>query len=298
MLQTMKIAASLARWTDRHIAQNTAHNYIFSWYHQVMVDCHGRSKTRIVAERRWFATTMDADGRHAMNATHSQSDSCVAERQRLFDQLDEAVRSRVTVVTAPDGYGKSTLLRSWAARTDLDVSFLSLESLDVPRFLESLCTCCPTEQTPQRLGADDDPLPLMVDILNGLATQSDQWVLILDDYVPSHSLDNVLCFLIEYLPPYAHLIIAGEVFPEITCLPRMRVRRELREITAGDLLFGADETSSLLERCAQVRVGRDEVQRLLSQTRGRAADLKRHVKRLLSTDDPDAPQSRPVTELP
>lgn len=232
-----------------------------------------------------------------MNEQHAQSDTCISDRQRLFDRLNIAVRNRVTIITAPDGYGKSTLLRTWAERTPHDTDFLSLKELNVVTFLNNLCKCCPADADSHAdaLSPDVDPLPILVDILNGLARHSDQWILILDDYEPSPELDNVLCFLIEYLPPYAHLIISGEEFPQISCLPRMRVRRELHEITAEDLLFEAEETRSLIERCGQIRPARDDVQRILAQTRGRAADIKRHVRRIFPADDPTTGPQRTAT---
>jgi LuxR family maltose regulon positive regulatory protein len=182
-------------------------------------------------------------------------------RPRLVDAL-RAGSTRLTVVVAPAGWGKTSVLSAWAADPGehVRVAWVSLdEDDDEPtRFWTYVLTAL------RGVGAVDaacldalaapglDPVDLVVPLLiNGLAVASAPHVLILDDYhaVSDPRIHESVEFLVSYLPPSLRLVLAGRADPPLP-LARLRARAELTELRAADLRFSADEATALLAAVA------------------------------------------------
>jgi ATP/maltotriose-dependent transcriptional regulator MalT len=208
-------------------------------------------------------------------------------RARLLQQLDEDGARRLSVVVAPAGWGKTTLLAEWArmARNRDRVAWLTLEEADDEpnRFWTYLVTALRAVAPDLGEGAlaalrvpGVDPLDVALPtLLNDVAASGSRHVLILDDY---HVLTDVRIheaveFLLTYLPPSLHLVIAGRFDPPLP-LARMRARGQLTEIRAADLRFTASEAAGLVSAVGKAEVDADALDVLVDRTEGWAVGLK------------------------
>ncbi|MEL6408128.1 MAG: LuxR C-terminal-related transcriptional regulator [Chloroflexota bacterium] len=110
---------------------------------------------------------------------------------------------------------------------------------------------------------------LLTEFINALAALSDAMLIVLDDYhmLESPEVDQALIFLLEYLPPHVHLVIATREDPQLP-LPRLRARRQLTEIRVRDLRFTVPEATTFLNQIMQLNLPEDAIQALENRTEG------------------------------
>lgn len=212
-------------------------------------------------------------------------------RLRLINRLDEGLGRRLTLISAPAGSGKTTLVASWlhglcSRKPDAPhVAWLSLEPEDndpvrfLTHFVAALNRLAPgigqTAQshleTPHVLNLTH----LMTLLINDLAGLPERSVLVLDDYhVINHSgLQTAIAFFLDHLPPSCHLVLATREEPGLP-LPRLRVRRELTEIRPQDLRFTEEETGAFLKRTMGLALTAETVRMLEDHTEGWVAGLQ------------------------
>lgn len=207
-------------------------------------------------------------------------------RERLARQLREA-RTRLTVVVAPAGWGKTSLLSDWAADPDEKrrIAWVSLdENDDEPaRFWSYVLTALhevSDEISAEPLkahGAADLPatdlaLPML---LNELAASATGHVLVLDDYhvLTDPRIHEAVEFLIAYLPASLRLVIAGRADPPLP-VARLRARGELTELRAGQLRFSRDEAAALVLGVSGADLDQAAATAVWKRTEGWAAGLQ------------------------
>ncbi|KRE55443.1 LuxR C-terminal-related transcriptional regulator [Phycicoccus sp. Soil748] len=206
-------------------------------------------------------------------------------RRRLTDRLATAL-PRVVLVSAPAGFGKTTLLAQWLRDSDdpdRRVAWVSLDEADndPARLLEHVVAALASVRDlpdASRLMADDaDPpaLAVLTSVVNDLDLHAGSTVLALDDYhvVESPEAQAVTAFLLEHAPPQLTLAIATRADPMLP-LPRLRARGELLELRAADLRFTQDETSSFLDRVMGLELPPADVRALADRTEGWVAGLQ------------------------
>jgi LuxR family maltose regulon positive regulatory protein len=170
----------------------------------------------------------------------------VVLRPRLIARLNEGLHRKLTLVAAPAGFGKTTLLSEWLALCGQPVAWLSLDEgdNDPTRFLAylvaALQTIAPTIgagvmsvlQGPQPPSTETT----LTALLNELTTLPDNFTLIMDDYqvLDASPIDQALAFLVEHMPPQLHLVISTREDPPLP-LARLRARGQLTELRAADL---------------------------------------------------------------
>lgn len=222
-------------------------------------------------------------------------------RGRLLDRLDGVFSVPLTLVCAPAGYGKTTLLVDWAHRCPLPVVWLTLDAgeNDAPRFLNYLILTLQllhpelgksAQVTMNLPGADtfESGLRLLINDLAGLSAPT---VLVLDDYhwIEAEAIHQALAYLIDHLPPSLHLILSSRVEPPIR-LARLRARSAVLELRALDLSFRQDEIEYFLNQVMELNLPGQECRQLAQQTEGWAAGLQlaalslRGGERALSAD--------------
>ena len=166
-------------------------------------------------------------------------------RPRLIERLTEGMTGRLTLVSAPAGFGKTTLLSDWANQDDKPVAWYSLDSSDNNPLVFVSYLIAALQTVDKNIGAaalsmlqSPQPPPLesaLITLINSIAQRTSDFALVLDDY---HQVDNagiheLLAFLIEHQPAQMHIILTTRADPSLS-LAKLRARNQLTEIRIGD----------------------------------------------------------------
>ncbi|HMQ56650.1 MAG TPA: helix-turn-helix transcriptional regulator, partial [Anaerolineae bacterium] len=222
-------------------------------------------------------------------------------RPRLIERLNTGLplgrAPRVTLISAPAGFGKTTLVSEWLAGGESPVAWLSLDEgdNDLTRFLVYLVAAIQTVAPAIGAGVvamlhspQPPPLEAMLTLLlndithlpdtpsTGSGGGSGQgFSLVLDDYhvIEAKAVDQALTFLLEHLPPHLHLVIATREDPPLP-LARLRARGQLTELRAADLRFTPGEAATFLNGVMALDLSAEAVASLESRTEGWIAGLQ------------------------
>jgi len=219
-------------------------------------------------------------------------------RSRLTERLSRAGESALTLVSAPAGFGKTTLLTDWLTDAPANrrvTAWLSLDSGDNDPALfwayviAALQTAAPGvgQGALALLAPTESPKEaFVVTLLNDLAALSDDVVLVLDDYhvIEEPGIRDVMTYLVENLPPQIRLVIASRADPALP-LARLRARGELVEIRAADLRFTLDEAAAYLNEVMGLNVTPGDVAALEGRTEGWIAALQLAALSMRGRDD-------------
>ena len=209
----------------------------------------------------------------------------VVLRPRLIKHLNQGLHRRLTFISAPAGFGKTTLVGEWLAGCGRPVAWLSLDEgdNDPTRFLAYLVAALQTVAADigeGALGLLQSPQPppiesILTTLLNEIITVPDDFVLVLDDYhvVDARPVDDALAFLIEHLPPRMHLVIATREDPNLP-LARLRGRGQMTELRAADLRFTPAEAGEFLNRAMGLDLSAEDISALETRTEGWIAGLQ------------------------
>ena len=209
----------------------------------------------------------------------------VVIRPRLLEQLNEGLHRKLILISAPAGFGKTTLVSEWVEGIERLAAWLSLDEgeNDPARFLTYLVAALQTIAPnigEGVLGVLQSPQPpptetILTALLNDLTTLSDHFVLVLDDYhvIDAKSIDHALTYLVEHLPPQMHLVIATREDPQLP-LARLRARGQLTELRATDLRFTPSEAAAFLNQGMGLNLSAEDIARLSSRTEGWIAGLQ------------------------
>jgi ATP/maltotriose-dependent transcriptional regulator MalT len=207
-------------------------------------------------------------------------------RTHLVDRLKQGVERSLTLVSAPAGFGKTTLLAQWLAESSLPVAWLSLDAEDndptrlLSYFIAALQTLDAqigaTALTLLRTPQPPSPEIVLALLTNDLVERGgDDFVLVLDDYhvITAESIQLGMNFLLEHLPPHMHLILATRADPPLP-LARLRAQGQLTEVRAADLRFGSAEASAFLQDVMGLDLPPEAIATLESRTEGWIAGLQ------------------------
>ncbi|MFP3713168.1 LuxR C-terminal-related transcriptional regulator [Puerhibacterium sp. TATVAM-FAB25] len=223
-------------------------------------------------------------------------------RDRLVDRLADATTATLTVVVAPAGFGKTTLLAQWLARPGTGpVAWFAADPRDDDpavfwRYvLAALATAAPDAAASARERADAaaPATEVLTTLVNDLADAPDDVVLVIDDHhaITSAEVRDGLAFLVEHAPPTLHLVLAGRTEPDLP-LARLRARGRLVELRAADLRFTAAEALAFLGDVMGVPLDADAAAALHGRTEGWAAALQLAALSLRGRPDPGAAAAR------
>src|SRR5438094_194753 len=209
----------------------------------------------------------------------------VVSRPRLLERLNEGLHRKLTLISAPAGFGKTTLVSEWVGAIERPTAWLSLDEgdSDPARFLAYLVAALQTIAADIGDGVLDvlrSPQPpptesILSALLNEIAALPDDFVLVLDDYhaIDAKAVDLALAFLLEHLPPRMHLVIATREGPPLP-LARLRARGQLTELRAADLRFTAAEAAEFLDSVMGLRLSAADIAALEDRTEGWIAGLQ------------------------
>ena len=215
----------------------------------------------------------------------------LVQRARLSDRLDRGAASKLTLVSAPAGFGKTSLLAEWlasrsaAADSARSAAWISLDRGDNEPatfwtyVIAALRTVAPgVGASALTLLESPQPPPIetvLTQLLNDLGAVAGDIVLVLDDYhvIDAREVQESMAFLLDHLPPQLHLVLAGRADPALP-LARLRARGELVEARAADLRFTLDEAAAYLNEMMGLELGAADVAALEGRTEGWIAALQ------------------------
>jgi LuxR family maltose regulon positive regulatory protein len=217
-------------------------------------------------------------------------------RTGILESLDEAINFKLTLVAAPPGYGKSSLLSIWIQEREPPTAWLSLDpdDNDPALFFEYLIAALQTLNP--KIGATSLALlqspqlssntAILSSLINDLTTYEKNFVLILDDYhsIEQQEIHDSFNYLIDHMPPQMHVIIASRSDPPLQ-LSQLRVRNHLLEIRQSDLRLQPEEANEFLNHCMGLNLSTSQVDILESRTEGWVAGLQLAALSLKEKDD-------------
>jgi LuxR family maltose regulon positive regulatory protein len=220
-------------------------------------------------------------------------------RHRLIEQLELGVRNanRLTLLVAPAGFGKTTLLSTWLATYPHPVAWVSLDSNDnlLSRFLFYLASSLQPhlgglEELVLNLTQADQEPPvelILTTLLNAAARLDEPVLVVLEDYhlAGNSQTDLAVAYLLDHLSPKLHLVITSRQDPTLP-LSRLRVRSQLTEFRAEDLRFTPPEVAAFLQGSHGLDLSFPQVAVLEARTEGWIAGLQLAVLSLKGHHDP------------
>jgi LuxR family maltose regulon positive regulatory protein len=223
-------------------------------------------------------------------------------RPRLSERLDRAATSKLMLVSAPAGFGKTTLLAEWlatgpaASKEERAVAWLSLDQGDNDSATFWTYVIAALRTAAPGVGGDalallqaGHPPPtqtLLTTLLNDLGALASDVVLVLDDYhvIEARDVRDEMAFLLDHVSSRLHLVIASRADPALP-LARLRARGELVEVRAAELRFTADEAAAYLNETMGLELAAGEVAALEGRTEGWIAALQLAALSMQGRDD-------------
>ena len=219
-------------------------------------------------------------------------------RGRLEALLKRGAETTLTLISAPAGFGKTTLLGNWFGHhaAENPVAWVSLDERDADAstfwayVLRAVDRAVPGTATAAlaELGSGQAPVEDALSVLvNELGVTPHDITVVLDDYhlADSPDIGPAMSFLLEHLPPQVHLVISTRADPALP-LARLRARGQLVEVRAADLRFTSDEATAYLNEVNTLALDAGEIAALESRTEGWAAALQLAALSLQGRDDP------------
>ena len=200
-------------------------------------------------------------------------------RPRLIERLNAGLHRKLTLLSAPAGFGKTTLVSAWLRSRNRPFTWISLDEGDNDpiRFLNYLATAFrgvddKIGQTTQHLLEAPQPPPvetLLTELINDVATQSLSFVLVLDDYqtITALAVHRAVSFLLQRQPPQMHVVIISRQDPSLP-ISRLRGRGQVTEIRQSDLRFTLDEATTFLSEAMGLSLEASEIASLDAHTEG------------------------------
>jgi LuxR family transcriptional regulator, maltose regulon positive regulatory protein len=214
-------------------------------------------------------------------------------RPRLMERLNRGVRRKLTLISAPAGFGKTTLLSAWRATdqgSKMPVAWVSLDAgdNDLSRFWNYISAAFQALAPPAINSDMGRPLrapvyfpdmpsleAFLTILINHIATFTGDFVLVLDDYhsVTLQPIHESLAFFLEHLPQHMHLVISSRNDPPLS-LVRLRAEGQLIELHAADLRFTLDEVTAFLNSIMDLGLSDKQIATLDTHTEGWIAGLQ------------------------
>ncbi|KPJ88831.1 MAG: hypothetical protein AMS17_04040 [Spirochaetes bacterium DG_61] len=209
----------------------------------------------------------------------------LVSRTRLIERLNASIHCKLTLISAPAGFGKTTLVIDWLSGLKESSVWLSLDENDndLARFLSYFIAAL--QQIDSKLGQITwsilwapqlpDIEPLITPLINEIADLDTPFVLVLEDYhvITQSAVQEAVSFLLEHMPPQMHIIIISRTDPLLP-LSRLRASRQMIEIRGTDLRFTEMETATFLKQTMGMSLNIDAIKTLEARTEGWIAGLQ------------------------
>lgn len=208
----------------------------------------------------------------------------LVQRSVLLEQIERGFQSKLTLLSAPAGFGKTTLLTQWISRRKKRTAWLSLDTADndpvvfVKYLIGALRSVVPDIGQEAMGSLHSKPLPvdfIFTSLVNEIAELSKPLLLVIDDYhlIENETVHEIVQCIIEHSSSGLQIIISTRIDPPFP-LSRWRVRNEIIEVRISDLSFTQSEIAFFLSRFAGVKLSENEISVLENRTEGWVAGLK------------------------
>ena len=217
-------------------------------------------------------------------------------RPRLRQKLSAGLARKLTLVSAPAGFGKTTLVAHWIQQLDIPTAWISLDETDnelfrfLSYFVAALRTLEPGfgEGLVGRLDSAQLPTiePILTSLLNEISALEGDHVLVLDDvhHISDDQIHSAITRILDQLPEHFHLIVITRIDPPLP-LSRLRAGDQLNEIRADDLRFKPQEAASFLNEIMGLGLSPADVSTLERRTEGWIVGLQLAALTLLDRQD-------------
>jgi len=209
----------------------------------------------------------------------------IISRPRLTEQLDQAADYKLTLISAPAGFGKTTLLSEWIHYHNMLIAWFSIDKTDndPAQFLSYTITAL--QKIDNNIGKSVIPLlkrpqlpqfeTLITNLINDLTASLEDFFFILEDYhfVENRRIHEIVEYLLEHMPQKMHVFIVTRSDPPFP-LGRFRARSQLIELRALDLRFSENEISQLFKKIFSLELTEEEISTLSARTEGWIAGLQ------------------------
>jgi LuxR family transcriptional regulator, maltose regulon positive regulatory protein len=208
----------------------------------------------------------------------------LVKRNHLIGRLNEGISCKLTLISAPAGFGKTSLLGEWISQSDKPVAWISLERGDsdpvqfVHYLIAALRNYYPSIgenalsvlQSRQQVSVET----VVIGLIKELTDLTDELVIVFDDYhtVDTENIHDLIRTLLNNLPSHIHLVISTRVDPPLP-LARLRVSNQLSELRTADLCFSSEETTTFFNNNMNLQLSSSNISILESRTEGWIAGL-------------------------
>ncbi len=194
-------------------------------------------------------------------------------RPHLYERLDEGLTRKLTLVSAPTGFGKSTLVTGWLSERDQPAAWLSLDQGDNDPVRFWIYLIAAMQSIHQEVGVEARQIvsatqlrsaeSVAISLINEISRLEHDLIVILDDYhvIEEAQVHAGLSYLLEHQPPNLHIVLITRVDPSLS-LARLRAHRQLIEIRAQDLQFSTEEATTLFNEKMGLNLKPEQIEAL------------------------------------
>lgn len=219
-------------------------------------------------------------------------------RPSLLSRLNDALNKKLTIVSAPAGFGKTTILTQWAHSNNIDTAWVSLDRRDDdPTVFWTYLISSLQKQNPnlgqrslEMLDSIVSPpiTSILIPLLNELSEEKQNFFLIIDDYhlIQSPIIHESLSFFIDHMPPQMRLAVAARDIPPIP-LSRLRVQNQLNELGMDVLRFSRDDIKMFIQDVVGIDLAPDVIDMIEKRLDGWAAGLQLAALSIKGKADPE-----------
>ncbi len=217
-------------------------------------------------------------------------------RPHLIERLNEGLQRSLILVSAPAGFGKTTIISHWLQQVEMPVAWLSLDPADNELNLALSVILVCLQQIDRKIGASyqemlrsAEPLPLnfiLTMLVNNIAAVSKDFIFVLDDYqmLAPKNIDPFMTFVLNHFPPNLHLVIITRTDPQFN-LARLRGQDQIIELRADDLRFTDGETEDFLNGIMKLGLSSANIASLKHRTEGWIVGLQLAALSMQNRDD-------------
>jgi len=218
------------------------------------------------------------------------------QRPRLLQKLSQGLECGFALLSAPAGYGKTTLLTAWLSQTKYPATWLSIDDSDnePSHFLAYLMAALQridpsidnSFESTSGFDSQTDFEAFLTPLINNLCQLENPFYLVLDDYhvIQTQTIHQVVNFLLEHRPPSMHMVIATRSDPPLP-LAKMRARSDILELRLADLRFTDQEAADFLNHTMGLKVTPEDVIRITQRTEGWIAGLQMAALSMQNSED-------------